>query len=70
MAILRVLHVKSRLGTKIGLKMGDFGVRLAKKNPTRGRRILKKVIFASPVTEFTDPPPLQAFLFYIPRAES
>ena len=50
--------------------MGEFWVRLAKKNPTRASRILKKVIFGSPMTEFTDPPPLQAFLFYIPRAES
>ena len=50
--------------------MGDFWVHWPKKNPTRVSRILKKVIFGSPVTEFTDPPPLRAFLFYIPRAES
>ena len=42
----------------------------AEKKPTRASRILKKAIFGSPVTEFTDPPPLRAFLFYIPRAES
>ena len=53
----------------IGLKMGDFGVRLAKKNPTRVSGILKKFIFGPLVTEFTDPPPLQVFLFYFPRAD-
>ena len=70
MAILRVLRIKSRFSPKIGLKMVDFWVRLAKKNTTRASRNLKKVIFGSLVTEFTDPPPLQAFLFYFPRAES
>ena len=50
--------------------MADFWVRLAKKNSTRASRILKKVVFGSPVAEFADSPPLQAFSFYIPRAES
>ena len=49
--------------------MVGFCVRLAKKNPTHAHRILRKVIFGSLVTEFTDPPPLQTFLFYIPRAD-
>ena len=50
--------------------MVDFLARLAKINPIHALRILKKVIFGSPVTEFTDPPLLQLFFFYIPRAEN
>ena len=55
---------------KMGLKKWSIsGFDWPKKFPSARPESSKRSFLDPPVTEYTDPPPLQAFLFYIPRAE-
>ena len=67
--LFSVKHAKRPSYPKIGLKMVDFWVPLPKKKSQSRLHDPQKCHFWTPVTEFTDPRHLQAFLFYIPRAD-